>query len=155
MVRLATKEDIKRVNELRKQVNDVHCEGRPDMFQPGFAKEIQNLAYEMIESEDRDILVAVRDGVICGFACVGYVVRPVSPYMKERKFYHVDEFGVDQAYRRQGVATELFEFIKQEAKQKGFERIELDVWGFNEDAIKFYESVGFLTMRKYLEFTNL
>lgn len=155
MIRFATKEDIERVNELRKQVNDVHTNGRPDMFQPGFAQEIQNLAYEMIESEERDILVAVRDEVICGFACVGYVVRPTSPYMKERKFYHVDEFGVDKAHRRQGIATELFAFIKQDAKEKGFERIELDVWNFNEDAIKFYESVGFLTLRRYLEFTNL
>lgn len=155
MVRLATKEDIERVNELRKQVNDVHVNGRPDMFQPGFGEEMQNFAYEMLESEERDILVAIRDEVICGFACVGYVERPVSPYMLGRRFYHVDEFGVDEAFRRQGVATELFEFMKKEAKEKGFERIELDVWGFNEDAIKFYESVGFLTLRKYLEFTKL
>lgn len=155
MVRLATKEDIERVNELRKQVNDVHTNGRPDMFRPGFAQEIQDLAYHMIEDENSDILVVVRDGVICGFACVGYVERPLSPYMLGRRFYHVDEFGVDEAFRRQGVATELFEFIKQEAKEKGFERIELDVWEFNEGAIKFYESVGFLTLRKYLEFTAL
>ena len=155
MIRLATKEDIERINELRKQVNDVHVNGRPDMFQDGFGQEIQNLAYDMIEGENTDILVAVRDDVICGFACVGYMERPDSPYMRGRKFYHVDEFGVDKAFRRQGVATELFACIKEQAKEKGFERIELDVWGFNEGAIKFYESVGFLTMRKYLEFAEL
>lgn len=30
MVRLAKEKDLGRINELRKQVNDIHVEGRPD-----------------------------------------------------------------------------------------------------------------------------
>jgi hypothetical protein len=36
MIRFAEAGDLKRVNELRKQVNDLHVNGRPDVFKPGF-----------------------------------------------------------------------------------------------------------------------
>mgnify|MGYP001026823616 FL=1 len=50
-----------------------------------------------------------------------------------------------------GVATKLISFCKQEAKNRGFDRLELDVWEFNEGAMKFYDSVGFKTYREYKE----
>lgn len=40
---------------------------------------------------------------------------------------------------------------KQEAKNRDFDRLELDVWEFNEGAMKFYDSVGFKTYREYKE----
>ena len=35
-VRFAEDKDFERVNELRRQVNDLHTEGRPDIFKLGF-----------------------------------------------------------------------------------------------------------------------
>ena len=35
--------------------------------------------------------------------------------------------------------------------KKGFKRIELNMWDFNEDALKFYEAIGFNTYRRYME----
>ena len=32
MVRFARQEDLERVNELRKEVNELHVSGRPDIF---------------------------------------------------------------------------------------------------------------------------
>ena len=63
----------------------------------------------------------------------------------------VDEFCVAEKYRRQGVATEMIEFIKKYAKDKGFQRLELNMWEFNEGALKFYESAGFETYLRYME----
>lgn len=151
MVRYAKREDLPRVNELRKQVNDLHVMGRSDIFKSGFAQEMQDFLYTVFESDNMDVIVAERKGVICGFACVQYVHKPESPYSFARHFYDVDEFCVDKAYRRQGVATELIDFIRQEAKSKGFDRVELNMWEFNEDARAFYEAVGFTTYRRYME----
>ncbi len=151
MVRYAKREDLPRVNELRKQVNDVHVEGRPDIFKPGFAQAMQDFLYTIFESENMDVIVAEREEIICGFACVQYVDKPESPYMYGRRFYDVDEFCVDERFRRQGVATELIDFIKQEARAKGFDRVELNMWEFNEDARAFYEAVGFTTYRRYMQ----
>ena len=151
MVRFVKKEDLERVNELRKQVNDVHVEGRPDIFKPGFNEDLRNHIYEIWEAEDKDIIVAERDGIICGFACVQFVDKPENPFMNARQFYAVDEFGVDEAFRRQGVARELIDFIKQDARKRGLQKLELNMWEFNEEALAFYESVGFKTYRRYME----
>lgn len=151
MVRFAEEKDLARVNELRKQVNDVHVNGRPDIFKPGFCRELQDFVYKLHEDEDKNIIVVERDGIICGMVCVSYVIRPEGPYMLERKYVHIEEIAVDQAFKRQGVATELFEFIKQDARERGFTRIELDVWEFNDSAKEFYEAVGFRLYRRFLE----
>ena len=154
MVRYATREELERVNELRKIVNEVHCNGRPDIFKVGFCKELEEFVYTLWEGNNSDVIVVLRDNEICGYACVDYVDRPESPYNLARGFYHINEFGVDEKYRRQGVATELFDFIKQEATAKNFHKVELDMWEFNDGALKFYESVGFITYRRFMEFTN-
>lgn len=151
MARFAKKEDLERVNELRRQVNDTHVQGRPDIFKPGFGREMEELVYAMWEDTDKNIIVAERDGVICGMACVEYVTKPESPYSLERKIYHITEFCVDKAFRRQGVGTELFAFARRDAREKGYPGMELDVWEFNEAAAKFYEAVGFRVYRRFLE----
>ena len=48
----------------------------------------------------------------------------------------------------------MIAFIKADAKEKGYDRIELNMWEFNESALRFYESVGFKTYRRYLEYTE-
>lgn len=151
MVRLGTIEDLESINKLRKQVNALHVTGRPDHFKSGWNEELQSHAKEMIEAENKDILVAERNGVICGMACVDYIVLPENPYRFARHFYHVSEFGVDKKFQRQGVATELVNFMKEHAKEKGFSQIELDVWEFNPEAREFYEAVGFQCIRRYME----
>ncbi len=152
MVRFAEEKDLNRVNELRKQVNQIHVDARPDVFKAGFCKELQDFARVLLTGENSDILVAEREGIICGIACVDYVRKPETPYGVARGFYHVQEIAVDKSFRRQGVAKELFEFMKEDAKKKMLDKIELDVWSFNESAIEFYESVGFHETRKWMEY---
>lgn len=150
-VRYAERAELARVNEIRAMVNEVHVNGRPDIFRPGFCEALQAHIYERFDAAASDVIVALMDGVVCGFATVEYVERPMSPYNLSRRYYHIEEFGVDAAYRRMGVATALIEFCRQEAVNKGFARIELDMWEFNESALQFYEAAGFRTFRRYME----
>lgn len=152
MVRFGTEKDIEKINDLRKQVNEIHAVGRPDVFKAGFDRKLQDLAYTLINGENSNILVAERDGVICGMACVEYVCKPETPYTMERKFYHVQEIAVDESFRRQGVAGELFEFMKVDAEKRELTKIELDVWALNESAIEFYEAIGFEQTRMWMEY---
>lgn len=80
-----------------------------------------------------------------------YIDRPASAYQCARRFYHIEEFGVDAAFRRRGVGAALLAFCKQEAARMQFPRVELDVWAFNEDAQRFYEAIGFRTYRSLME----
>lgn len=140
------------INELRKQVNDIHVEGRPDVFKAGFGTEIRDFAKVIMNGENSDIIVAERNGVICGMVCVDYVNKPKTPYSKARSFYHVQEIAVDVNYRRKGVAKELLEFMIVDAKKRELGKIELDVWEFNDSAIEFYQAVGFRQTRRWMEY---
>ena len=151
MVRFAEEKDLERINAIRAQVNAIHAAGRPDIFKPGFCQELQDRAGELIHGENSFILVAERDGVVCGLASVEYLVRQESAYCRERRTYYVTEFGVDEGFRRQGVGRELLDFMRKDAQKQGFSRMELDVWSFNQNAVEFYEAVGFQTFRQYME----
>lgn len=150
-VRPATREELPRVNELRRQVNELHVAGRPQHFKPGFNAELQQHVYDQFESDTEDVLVALADGEVAGFATVVYVHRPESPYTLPLDFYHVNEFGVDAACRRRGVATALVDYMKADARARGFSRIDLDAWAFNEGALAFYQKVGFEPYRWFFE----
>ena len=117
-------------------------QGRPDIFKPGFGPELAGHVYEQFESDCFGVIVAVLDGSIAGFATVQYVHRPESAFNLPRDFYHVEEFGVDTAHRRKGVASALVEYMRSDARRRGFHRIDLDVWAFNDGALAFYESGG-------------
>ena len=151
IIRFAKENELVRVNELRKQVNDLHVEGKPEVFKAGFNDELRDYIYNIWDDPEQEIVVADLDGTICGFAVLHHIVKPASPFMYERDFIDVDEFCVDKDYRRQGVASEMITFIRNYAKEKGFNRIELNMWEFNRDALAFYETVGFKTYRRYME----
>ena len=42
LIRFAKENELIQVNELRKQVNDLHVEGKPEVFKPGFNKKLQD-----------------------------------------------------------------------------------------------------------------
>ena len=47
----------------------------------------------------------------------------------------------------------MIEFIRGWAREQGYRRLELNMWEFNEDALAFYEALGFSTYRRYMEMT--
>ena len=150
-VRFAREEELDRVNGLRRQVNDLHAAGKPDVFKPGFSPEMRDFIRVIWDDPEKEILVAEQAGTICGYAVLHLVHRPENPSKLARSYLDVDEFGVDRAFWRRGVATAMIDFIRAFARKKGLRRIELNMWEFNKDALAFYEAVGFSTYRRYME----
>ena len=150
-VHFAREDELDRVNELRRQVNDLHVEGVPDVFKPGFCDELRDFIHVIRNDPNKEIVVAEADGTVCGFAVLNHIVRPENPFMFERDFLDIDEFGVDRAFRRRGVAGAMIRFIRNYAKEKGYRRLELNMWEFNRGALAFYETADFKTYRRYME----
>lgn len=71
MVRYAKFDELPRVNELRRAVSELHAEGRPDIFRPGFCEELRQHIYSLFNTPQYDVIVACLDGEICGFAIGG------------------------------------------------------------------------------------
>ena len=150
MVRFAVPKDAEKINVLRKEVNDLHVAGRPHHFKGGFGPELRDHIQMYLTGEIGYAAVDEVDGQIIGMVMVDYIDRPESPYRYAEKFAHIAEICVDEAHRRQGVGQRLMDFVKADAKVKGFSRLELDVWAFN-DALAFYEAEGYTVFRRYLE----
>lgn len=150
-VRYAARDELARVNDIRAMVNQVHVNGRPDIFRPDFCEELRQHIYQKFDADDSDVIIAVINDVICGYAVAEYIDKPLSPYSLARRYYRIEEFGVDEAYRRRGVARAMIDFCKNEAARMRFPRIELDMWEFNQSALAFYEKMGFQTYRRYME----
>ena len=62
--------------------------------------------------------------------------------MKNRKILHIENICVDENHQKKGIGKKLYKQIVQLAKEKNIDNIELMVWGFNENAIKFYKNLG-------------
>ncbi|MBQ6721626.1 MAG: GNAT family N-acetyltransferase [Clostridia bacterium] len=150
-VRFAREEELDRVNELRRLVNDVHVAGKPEVFKPGFSDELRDHLRTIWNDPRQKVVVAEVNGRISGIAVLNHITRPENPFMFERDYLDVDEFCVDENSRRQGVASALIGFIREYAKEEGFRRLELNMWEFNRGALAFYEAVGFTTYRRYME----
>ena len=150
-IRFAKYDDLEQVNKLRKQVNDLHVAARPETFKPGFPEELQEYIYTIFEDPLQKIIIYESDGAIRAYAVLNHITRPENPFMMVRDYLDIDELCVDREYRRKGIATQLIDFIKDYARSEGFDRVELNMWEFNNDALDFYESVGFSTFRRYLE----
>ena len=150
-VRFTREEDLERINELRRQVNDLHVAGKPEVFKPGFCDELRDYLYVIWKNPLQEIVVAETEGTVCGFAILNHITRPENPFMYVRDYLDIDEFGVDKAFRRRGIASKMISFIRDYAKEQGFSRIELNMWEFNSGALAFYEAAGFKTYRRYME----
>lgn len=150
-VRLAKEEELEKVNVLRKQVYDLHAISEPLVFNDHFSDELRKYVYTIWNDPKQDIIVNERDGEIAGFAVLHHINMPQSPFMKERDYLDIEEFCVDESWRRCGVATEMMDYIRDYALEHHIYRIELSVWVFNDPALSFYESIGFRTCRRYME----
>ena len=62
--------------------------------------------------------------------------------MNDRKIFHIENICVDKNHQKKGIGKKLYKEIVQIAKERNIKNIELMVWGFNENAINFYKSLG-------------
>lgn len=73
------------------------------------------------------------------------------PITKQRITYFIEDIVVDEFSRRKGIGKKLYDFLVEKAIIENIDVIELNVWSFNESAIKFYESLGMSVKNMKLE----
>ncbi len=139
-----------RVAELHQQIHALHVAGRPDLFANATDDGVGLMLWYSQQPKQR-VLVAVRDETVLGYAVISYESRDATPYSKPRRSLHVTEICVDESCQRCGAGRALMEYIYQDARQRSYPRVELDVWDFNESAQAFYHAIGMRDFRHYLE----
>ncbi len=141
MIREMNLNDYEDVRILVKQIHELHLSNRPDIYNDGesFPKEY----FEKVLSDANNLnYVYVKSKKIVGVLNATLQHTNPLPIIKPRTYYFIENIVVDKNHRRKGIAKKLFHYLTLKAKENNIDSIELNVWAFNKDAIKFYESMG-------------
>ena len=151
-VRKAQLKDIPKICDLLSQVDLVHHNGRPDIYKDNLQKYNVEDILLILKDENSPVFVATdEDDNVAGYAfCIIRSIEETKAFVS-RKFLYIDDFCVDEKYRKMHVGTFMMEKLLKEAKKMDISSIELNVWEFNESAVKFYEKCGFSTQKREME----
>ncbi|MBQ5810003.1 MAG: GNAT family N-acetyltransferase [Clostridia bacterium] len=152
IVRKAESADIPALARLLHQVNDVHAKGRPDIFVLGQRKYSDDQLADILKDTLSPVFVA-EDGDVLGYAfCV--IQETSTPNLQKEKSLYIDDICVDEAARRGGVGSALWDYVNRFAAENGCRRITLNVWCLNPGAMEFYKKMGMeplkITMEKLI-----
>lgn len=142
MIRRATPEDIKEIDNLLFQVHDVHVKGRPDLFKKGKKKYNDEELKEIINDNTKPIFVYEFEGKVLGYAFCVITDHSKDESLVDYKNLYIDDLCVDQNARGKGIGKKLYEFVLEFAKSINCYNVTLNVWAKNESAMKFYQSIG-------------
>ena len=142
-IRRANKDDVPRLFELLLQVNNVHADGRPDLFKRDRTKYSVDELQTLVADDDRPIFVSADDkGLVLGYAFCRFEVEKGEGNLVPGKDLYVDDICFDENFRGRGLAKELFAWVEDFARRQGCRRITLHVWECNPAAAAFYAGRG-------------
>ena len=141
IIRKANKEDFKQIHELVMQVHKIHVENRRYIYKDIDPLDISTFKEEILNSNNI-YLVAENNKEIIGicFAELKNVLN--NKIIKDQKIIHISDICVKEEKQKKGIGKKLYNEILDLAKELDVDSIELMVWGFNNNAIDFYKSIG-------------
>ena len=71
--------------------------------------------------------------------------------MTDVKTLYIDDLCVDENERGGGIGRALYEHVIAFAKEAGCYNVTLNVWAFNENAMRFYERLGLTPQSIHME----
>lgn len=150
-IRQANNKDIKQLVPILLQITNLHYENRPEIFKKKQEKQIEENIKDILKSEEEKVIVGEIQGKI---SCVlVYKIKETKNHinLNNSKVLWINEIGVDDKYKRKGMGETLMKEAMKIAKDMKCQRLELNCWNFNEDALKFYEKQNMKVQRKIME----
>lgn len=141
IIRKAKISDFQGIHNLIMQVHKLHVNERNDIY-----KDVDPMNFEEFRTElsnsNTIYLIAELENEIVGICFSQIKEISNNKIMKNRRILHIENICVDEDHQKKGIGKKLYNQIVELAKEKNIDNIELMVWGFNENAIKFYENLG-------------
>lgn len=151
-IRRAEIKDIPGILKLLVQVDMVHHNGRPDIFKGPATKYNEEELKRIIGDKNTPVFICTdeNDNVLGHAFCIHKQEKDNS-VLTDIKTLYIDDICVDEQNRRKHIGKMLYEHVLKYARENEFYNVTLNVWKCNPDAIKFYESLGFVTQKITLE----
>jgi len=147
-VRKATNTDYNTLCELFDEVDALHRDNLPHIFQKPNGAPREDYYFGLIANENVGFFVVNTDEKLVGF--IHAIVRdtPGIPVLVPKRYAIVDSIVVKSGFQNQGIGSILMDKVQEWAIAKGATSIELNVYEFNETAISFYEKLGYRTLSR-------
>ena len=151
-IRRAQLRDCADLQRLLLQIDNQHAQSRPDLFRQDAVKYDESACLRILADEKRPVFVAADAGErVCGYAFCEVLQYKNHAVLRDCRTLYLDDLCVDESCRRQGIGEKLMAAVMAYARENGAYNVDLNVWEFNENAIRFYEKNGFTTQRRKME----
>lgn len=115
-----------------------HQKGRPDIFSNITDEELKN---DLIQNLEKLKTIVIIDNELV----VGYLSYSIKKHHTSK--LDVNQLVILEKYRGKGLGKKLMDDAKKIAKENNCDRIELNCWLFNENALAMYEHIGYNRQR--------
>ena len=151
-MREANNSDYTELFKLAAEVYKLHLKNRPDVYLNIGSPMPKEYFDELLSSDNSKVFVAQNiDNKELAAYSVMQIMTTKNPMYIQKKFVFIDDYCVKSNYKRNGIGRLLFNYIKEYAKTADAASLQLNVWEFNKDAIKFYEAMGMSTRNRRME----
>lgn len=156
IIREAIGSDYEALCHLFDQADEFHRKRMPQFFRkPEGECRDSDYVENLMADANAGLFVAQLKERLVGLICCFMRETPDIPILVPRKYIYIENLVVDKNHRRKGIGKALLEQAHSWAIENEINEIELNVWQFNDDAIRLYEKMGYKTtmlrMNKMLE----
>jgi GNAT superfamily N-acetyltransferase len=148
-IREAAPADASAIIALLEQADRLHVSLRPDLFQAGH-RDAASVSFGS-QAGESEFLVAEDEGCIVGLAEIRVMSATAAPMFRPLRKAFVLNLVVDAQCRRRGIGSQLIRAIRDWAVQRSLDRVEVNVFAANSDAVRFYQQEGFAVQAHRLE----
>ncbi len=151
-MRYAVKGDIEKIMDLLRQVNNVHAEGRPDLFVKDSTKYTESELHGILDDPASPVFVSEdEEGRIVAYCFCKVQDNAGHRNLQPIRTLYIDDLCVDASCRGRHIGSGLYSEVRDWAKSNGFHNLTLNVWACNPNAEAFYRSLGLTPQRTTLE----
>ncbi len=143
-IRRATPDDAGAIACLNVEVQAIYAQAQPRLFKrparPGFSAPF---FAEVLANPDHYAFIAYERGEPVGYIYAQQVLRAANPFRHAQRLLYIHHLCVTRERRGRGLGKALVARALTLAGELGIERVELDVWSFNEPARAAFAALGF------------
>jgi ribosomal protein S18 acetylase RimI-like enzyme len=142
-IREATAEDLPVICVLGQEVNLLHHEAWPQVFAaPSDPSRDAPHWQQSIASPNATTFLAEHSEQVIAFITV-FFVTDSSPLLQPTPFARIGSICVAAQVRGRGIGRALMAQAERWAFERGATDLRLNVWAFNQAALRFYEELGY------------
>lgn len=151
IIREVSYKDFSKIKGLANEFQRLKYINRKDIFASA-STYTQTELFELSQrKDDRLCLVYELNGEIIGLIEIKIYHTDGDRFRNHRIILSIEKLVVKKEFRRQKIATKLYQEVLNNYRRRKIDRIEVNIFNFSKEAIKFVESLGMTTLSSTYE----